>query len=267
STPFCVFKVTGLASTPLLAKVQSGKTLTEQEEKAWQRIKARVNNICETAHKKRVRIFIDGEETWIQKTIDDLAMQMMEKFNKELPIVYNTYQMYVASKLAQLETDHQQAVEKGFYLGAKLVRGAYMEKERERAEKMGYPDPIQPSKLASDKAFDDSLHFCVTHREQMAICAGTHNEQSSLLLTELMEKHGISKENPNFYFAQLYGMSDHISFNLANADYNVAKYLPYGPVKAVIPYLFRRADENTSVAGQSSREFSLIKKEMERRKK
>jgi proline dehydrogenase len=141
-----------------------------------------------------------------------------------------------------------------------------MEKERERAEKMGYPDPIQPSKLASDVAFNNALYFCVEHKETIAICAGTHNEQSSLLLTELMEKNEISKENPNFYFAQLYGMSDHISFNLANADYNVAKYLPYGPVKAVIPYLFRRAEENTSVAGQSSREFSLIKKEMRRRK-
>ena len=267
ATPFCVFKVTGLASTPLLAKIQAEKPLTEQEEKAWKKVKARVNNICQTAHKKRVRIFIDGEETWIQETIDDLAMRMMEKFNQELPIVYNTYQMYVASKLAQLKADHQTAVEKDFYIGAKLVRGAYMEKERERAEKMGYADPIQPSKLASDKAFDNALRFCVEHKNRIAICAGTHNEQSSLLLTELMEKHGVSKENPNFYFAQLFGMSDHISFNLADANYNVAKYLPYGPVKAVIPYLFRRADENTSVAGQSSREFSLIKKEMKRRKK
>ena len=265
--PFCVFKVTGIAATPLLAKVQSGEQLTDTEVTAWKRAQERVHTICETAFKKRVRIFIDAEETWIQGTIDDLAMKMMALFNLEQPIVYNTYQMYVASKLEQLKKDVEEAKLGGFYLGAKLVRGAYMEKERERAEEKGYPDPIQPNKEASDRDFDEALRFCVENRNHIAICAGTHNEQSSLLLTQLMEEAGIAHNDQNFYFAQLFGMSDHISFNLAKAGYNVAKYVPYGPVKAVMPYLFRRAEENTSIAGQSSREFILIKTELARRKK
>lgn len=264
--PFCVFKVTGVASTPLLTKVQEGTTLTAEEEKAWQRAQQRVENICETAYKKRVRIFIDAEETWIQGTIDAFADKMMAKYNKEHPIIYNTYQMYVASKYAQLEQDLEKAKAGKYFLGAKLVRGAYMEKERSRAEEKGYPDPIQPNKEASDRDFDKGLVFCIENRDSIALCAGTHNEDSSLYLTKLMEEHGIKKNDANVYFAQLFGMSDHISFNLAKAGYNVAKYVPYGPVKAVIPYLFRRAEENTSVAGQSSREFSLIKKEMKRRK-
>lgn len=264
--PFCVFKVTGVASTPLLEKVQRGDVLTDQEETAWKRAKQRVDNICQTAYKKRVRIFIDAEETWIQGTIDAFAEEMMTKYNKEHAIVYNTYQMYLADKYEQLEADLQKAKDRNYFLGAKLVRGAYMEKERKRAEEKGYPDPVQPNKQASDRDFDRALEFCVANRSKIALCAGTHNESSSLYLTKLMAENGIKSNDANFYFAQLFGMSDHISFNLAKAGYNVAKYVPYGPVKAVIPYLFRRAEENTSVAGQSSREFMLIQKEMKRRK-
>lgn len=265
--PFCVFKVTGLATVDLLTKIQANQPLTPTEQEAFERVKKRVDAICQLAHEKKVRIFIDAEETWIQETIDQLAYEMMERYNKEQPIVYNTYQLYVAKKLEQLKNDYQRAVEKGYYLGAKLVRGAYMEKERERAKKMGYPDPIQPSKEATDLDFNDALRFCVQHHDRIAICAGTHNEYSSYLLTVLMEKYKVPKNHPNFYFAQLYGMSDHISYNLGAKGYNTAKYVPYGPVEEVMPYLIRRAEENTSVAGQSSREFLLIQKEMARRKK
>ncbi|MGB0525169.1 MAG: proline dehydrogenase family protein [Flammeovirgaceae bacterium] len=267
SMPFCVFKVTGIASTPLLEKVQRGDVLTPEEEKAWQRAKQRVDTICQTAYKKRVRIFIDAEETWIQGTIDAFAEEMMTKYNKELPIVYNTYQMYLSAKYAQLEADLQKAKDRNYFLGAKLVRGAYMEKERKRAEKKGYPSPIQPDKASSDRDFNKALAFCVANRDKIALVAGTHNEESSLYLTKLLAENNIKSNDANFYFAQLFGMSDHISFNLAKAGYNVAKYVPYGPVKAVIPYLFRRAEENTSVAGQSSREFTLIQKEMKRRRR
>lgn len=190
----------------------------------------------------------------------------MEKYNKERPIVYNTYQIYVADKLRQLKADVARAREKGYFLGAKLVRGAYMEKERARAKAKAYPDPIQPNKAACDADFNASLDFCMENYDMVAICAGTHNEQSSLHLAGLIDREGIARNHPHFFFAQLYGMSDHISFNLVNAGYNVAKYVPYGPVASVMPYLFRRADENTSIAGQSSREFLLIKKEVARRK-
>lgn len=264
--PFCVFKVTGIASTPLLEKVQEGKELTAQEAEALLRVKQRVDHICQTAYKKRVRIFIDAEETWIQEPIDQFAEEMMSKYNKEQPIVYNTYQMYLHAKYAQLEQDLQKAKDGNYFLGVKLVRGAYMEKERKRAEKKDYPSPIQPDKASSDRDFNKALEFCVANRDRIALCAGTHNEDSSLYLAQLMTKNNIKSNDTNFYFAQLFGMSDHISFNLAKAGFNVAKYVPYGPVKAVIPYLFRRADENTSVAGQSSREFMLIEKEMKRRK-
>jgi proline dehydrogenase len=265
--PFCVFKVTGLAFTPILAKVQAGEALAPQEQEAWERAQKRVDRLCREAHERGVRIFIDAEETWIQGTIDQLAEAMMAKYNRERAIVYNTYQLYMADKLRQLEADIRKAEEQGYFLGAKLVRGAYMEKERDRAADKGYPDPVQPNKAACDRDFNDALELCMGHRHRVAICAGTHNEDSSRYLAALMQQHGLERNDDRFFFAQLYGMSDHISYNLAKAGYNVAKYVPYGPVAAVMPYLFRRAAENTSIAGQSSREFRLIQKEVERRHK
>lgn len=265
-TPFCVFKVTGVASFDVLAKIQAGETLTQAEQNSWEKSQQRVDSICKKAFEKNIRIFIDGEETWIQDAIDGLTYAMMEKYNQQTPIVYNTYQMYRVASFNNLKEAYRHAQKVGYLLGAKLVRGAYMEKERARAEEKGYPDPIQPSKAASDQDFDAGIVFCVENRAGIALCAGTHNEHSSLLLTQLMAKHTISKNDPNIYFSQLFGMSDHISFNLAKAGYNVAKYVPYGPVASVMPYLIRRADENTSVAGQSSREFNLIQTERKRRK-
>ena len=267
SIPFSVFKVTGIASIELLEKKQEGKALTLQEQEAFERVKKRVDDICRYAHKKKVRLFIDAEETWIQTVIDEMVVEMMQKYNRESVIVYNTYQMYSHTKLKQLEKDCQDAQKGGYYLGAKLVRGAYMEKERERAAKKGYQDPIQPNKEACDNDFDLAQKFCVENLERIALCSGTHNEKSSLYLTELLEKYNISHKNPDVYFAQLYGMSEHISYNLANENYNVAKYLPYGPVESVMPYLMRRAEENTAISGQTSRELTLVQKEIGRRKK
>jgi proline dehydrogenase len=265
--PFCVFKVTGLARFDLLAKVSAKEKLTSTEESEWGRVKNRIHNICKTAHDNNVRIFIDAEESWIQPAIDDLAHDMMREFNLQKCIVYNTIQLYRHDRLAFLKTSFDDAVKYNYYLGLKLVRGAYMEKERERALKMGYPSPIQPDKASSDKDYNEALHFCIEHIDRINVCAGSHNEQSSMLLTELMAQKGLANNDQRIYFSQLYGMSDHISFNLSSAGYNVAKYLPYGPVKAVMPYLFRRAAENTSVKGQAGRELTLISREVARRKK
>jgi proline dehydrogenase len=265
--PFCVFKVTGLGRFDLLAKVSAKETLTSTEESEWGRVKNRIHNICKTAHDNNVRIFIDAEESWIQPAIDDLAHQMMREFNAQKCIVYNTIQLYRHDRLVFLNTSFDDAIKYNYYLGLKLVRGAYMEKERERALKMGYPSPIQPDKASSDKDYNDALRFCIEHIDKINLCAGSHNEQSSMLLTELMAQKGLANNDQRIYFSQLYGMSDHISFNLSSAGYNVAKYLPYGPVKAVMPYLFRRAAENTSVKGQAGRELTLINREVARRKK
>lgn len=264
--PFCVFKVTGLARFDLLAKVTAGESLTSTEESEYGRVKNRIYNICKTAHDNGVRIFIDAEESWIQGAIDDMAHEMMMTFNKERAIVYNTIQLYRHDRLAFLKQSHTHALANQYYLGVKLVRGAYMEKERERAEKMGYPSPIQPDKAASDHDYNEALRFCIQHIDRISICAGSHNEDSSRLLAQLMQDAGIAHNDARVYFSQLYGMSDHISFNLSHVGYNVAKYLPYGPVKAVMPYLFRRAAENTSVKGQAGRELSLISREVARRK-
>jgi proline dehydrogenase len=264
--PFCVFKVTGLARFELLAKVNAGDKLDEAEQKEFDRVKARVEKICRTAYECNVRIFIDAEESWIQDAIDFMARDMMISFNKERPIVYNTLQMYRHDRLAFLKVNLNDAIGTGYIPGYKLVRGAYMEKERARAERMGYASPIQPDKASSDRDYDAALHFCMDHIGRMSIVAGTHNEHSSMLLVQLMQEKGLRNDDPRVYFSQLYGMSDHISFNLASKGYNVAKYLPYGPVKAVLPYLFRRAQENTSVKGQAGRELKLISQEMVRRR-
>jgi proline dehydrogenase len=263
--PFSVFKVTGVGSFELLEKINSKEQLNSQEEKAFERIKGRVAQICEKAYLCNIPVLIDAEETWIQDPIDQLAYDMMARFNKTRAIVFNTFQLYRTDTLENLKLGFREASSKGYFLGAKLVRGAYMEKERARAEKMGYSSPIQPGKEATDRAFNEALQFSISNITRLGLMCGSHNEHSNLYLTELLEKHKILANDANIWFAQLYGMSDNISFNLAKAGYNVAKYVPYGPVKAVMPYLLRRANENTSVAGQSSRELILIRKEIARR--
>lgn len=265
--PFCVFKPTGLGPNKVFEKLHLGEALSEIEQAAKNRMYARFENICKNAYRYKVRVLVDAEETWFQDPIDEIVYQMMERYNKEEVIIYNTFQLYCKNKFDQLVEANEIAKAKGYKLGAKLVRGAYMEKERARAEAHGYPNPIQPNKATTDKDFNKALVYCIDNLGQIAIVNGSHNESSNYLMAELMEKSDIVPENPNTYFAQLYGMSDHISYNLSNAGYNVAKYVPYGPVKAVMPYLFRRASENTSIAGQSSREYNLIKAELRRRKK
>ncbi len=264
--PFSVFKVTGVADSVILEKVQAKQKLSTQEQGSYDRSRARVDAICQAAHRYGVRVFIDAEESWFQETIDNLSYEMMALYNKESAIVYNTYQLYRHDRLDVLKRDYENAVRGGYHLGGKLVRGAYMEKEARRAAEKGYANPINPTKEASDALYNEALAYCVQHADHISICAGTHNEASSLLLTQLMQKHNLRPGDPRIWFAQLYGMSDNLSYNLANAGYNTAKYVPYGPVESVMPYLLRRADENTAIAGQTSREFLLIQKEMARRK-
>jgi proline dehydrogenase len=264
--PFSVFKVTGMARFDLLEKASEGSPLTKAELAEFERVRERVDKVCSTAEKKNVRIFIDAEESWIQQAIDDLADEMMAKYNQHRPIVFNTYQLYRKDRLNFLMKSSVEAERGNYYLGAKLVRGAYMEKERARASEKGYPSPIQDSKENTDRDYDNALHFCISHKDKIGFCAGSHNEKSSKYLVEMMKEKNIAASDPHIWFSQLYGMSDHISFNLAKGGYNVAKYVPYGPVKEVLPYLIRRAQENTSVKGQTGRELSLIIKEQERRK-
>lgn len=263
--PFCVFKVTGLASGLLLEKVNRGDALSAAEKTAFGRVHERVNRICETAHNYGVPVLIDAEETWIQEPVDALADEMMARYNRKEAIVYNTYQMYRMHAMDNLIHDYHDAVNREYHLGAKLVRGAYMEKERQRAKKQGYPSPIQPDKAATDNAFNEALAFCIQHINHINVMCGSHNEYSNALLAGLMAKEKLAANDTRIWFAQLYGMSDNISFNLAKAGYNVVKYVPYGPVKAVMPYLLRRAAENTAVQGQSSRELTMIREELKRR--
>ena len=263
--PFCVFKVTGLARLALLEKINSNITLTENEIIEFEKVKARIEKICNTAFENNVKIFIDAEETWIQNPIDQMATEMMVKFNKNEAIVYNTIQLYRHDRLAYLKDSFNHAVANNYFLGIKLVRGAYMEKERVRAAELNYTDPIQISKENTDNDYDHALRFCLENINRISICAGTHNEKSSITLAQMMLDNNIEINDKRIYFSQLYGMSDNLSYNMANAGYNVAKYLPYGPVKDVMPYLFRRAAENTSVKGQTGRELNLILKEKARR--
>jgi proline dehydrogenase len=226
----------------------------------------RVERICKRAFELDRCVMMDAEESWIQPIMDKLMLDMMRKFNKDRAVVYNTFQMYRHDRLEKLKELHSHAANESFYAGVKLVRGAYMEKERKRASEMNYPSPIQKDKHSTDADYNAALQFMVEHIDQFAFCAGSHNEDSAAILVELMEKHNLHHNDSRVYFSQLLGMSDHISFNLSNAGFNVAKYVPYGPVKDVLPYLIRRADENTSVAGQTSRELTLISKERSRRK-
>jgi proline dehydrogenase len=265
--PFCVFKVTGLARFALLEKQSAGETLTADETAEWERVKSRVQKICKAAFDAGKPLFIDAEESWIQPAIDDLADENMQRYNKAQAIVYNTFQLYRKDRLEFLKKSFEKAQAHEYHIGAKLVRGAYMEKERKRAEEKGYPSPIQDTKENADRDYDRALEFCVEHMNRFGLCAGTHNEKSSMLLVDLMKKHNLAPADKRVYFSQLLGMSDHISYNLAMAGYNVAKYVPYGPVKDVLPYLIRRAQENTSVKGQTGRELSLIIKEKERRRR
>ena len=263
---FSVFKPTGLGRFALFEKIDAGGPLSEEEAQEYSRVRQRVERICKACYDNGVRVLIDAEHSWIQDAIDDIAREMMQRYNRDAPIVYNTYQLYRRDKLASLKADYYLAETDGFFLGAKLVRGAYMEIERERALEYGYDSPIQPDKAASDRDYNAAIVFCLDHIDRIGFMAGTHNEGSSRLLAEEMDKRRLPHNHSHIHFAQLLGMSDNLSFNLAEAGYNVAKYMPYGPVKAVMPYLFRRAQENTSVAGQTSRELSLIAKEKKRRK-
>lgn len=264
--PLTVFKPTGVGRFALYEKLDAKIPLTNEEEIEFRKVKARFDKICKTASNHGVPIMIDAEESWIQDTIDDLAIEMMRKYNRAKLIVYNTYQLYRHDKLASLKADIALAETDKFYMGAKLVRGAYMEKERKRAAERGYPSPIQPDKESTDRDYDAAVRYCLDHIENVGCVAGTHNEKSCWALADQLEKRGIPINHPHVYFSQLLGMSDNLSFNLGDAGYNVVKYVPYGPIKAVMPYLFRRAQENTSVAGQTGRELSLIIKEKKRRR-
>lgn len=263
---FCVFKPTGVGRFDLLAKIDAKETLSDDEKSEFARLLKRCDAICKACYEAGIPVLVDAEHSWIQDTIDDIARELMERYNKEKPIVYNTYQLYRHDKLASLKVDLAYAEKQGFYLGAKIVRGAYMEIERERAAEKGYKSPIQPTKQASDDDYNAAIMFCLDHIDRIGFMAGTHNDESSMLLAKEMDKRGIAHNHPHVFFAQLLGMSDNLSFNLGASGYNVAKYMPYGPVKAVMPYLFRRAQENTSAAGQTGRELSLIIKEKQRRK-
>ncbi len=263
--PFAVFKVTGIARFGLLHKISDKKVLTEAENAEYLKVKQRIKDICQKGAENNISVLIDAEESWIQQAIDDLALEMMRHFNREDCIVFNTLQMYRWDRLEYLKEVKAIAEKEGFLFGVKLVRGAYMEKERERAYDMGYKSPIQPDKEATDRDYDSAIDYCVANHKTICLVAGSHNESSTRQLTELMEKHGVEKTSRHIWFSQLYGMSDNLSFNLAKEGYNVVKYLPFGPIEKTLPYLIRRAEENTSAAGQTNRELRLIEKEMKRR--
>jgi proline dehydrogenase len=266
NVPISVFKPTAFAPAHILEVASSGRDLSEVETEEINKFRERVNTLCGRAAKLNVPIMIDAEDVHFQAIIDKVTLEMMEKYNRGKVIVFNTYQMYRTDRLDVLKQDYDRAVKRSFFLGAKFVRGAYMERERRRAEKMGYPSPIHPDKPSTDKAYNDALAFSVEHLSRISIFNGTHNEESCHHLMQLMDNYKIAKNDPRIWTSQLYGMSDHISFNMAHAGYNVVKYMPYGPVKSVLPYLLRRAEENTSIAGQTGRELSLLEKEMKRRK-
>ena len=264
--PIVVFKPTGFGRFHLYQKKTEGNEFTEAEQEEWDRVVDRYDKVCKLAKEKDVEVLIDGEESWMQDAADDLVEEMMRRYNKDVTIVYNTLQTYRWDRLDYLKQLHERAKKEGFKIGMKIVRGAYMEKERNRAIEKGYDSPICESKKATDDNFNASLTYILDNLGDLSIFIGTHNEASCYLAMEIMEKYNISKEDNNVWFGQLYGMSDHISFNLAAQGYNVAKYIPFGPVKDVMPYLIRRAEENTSVAGQTNRELSLLKEEKRRRK-
>ncbi len=259
-------KLTGLGRFSMLEKFQQVGKFEGKEQEEFDQLLKRLDSVCHVAHKYSVGVFIDAEESWIQDTIDYAANLMMRRYNKEKVIIYNTFQLYRHDRLQFLKDSYKKAQEENYLLGAKIVRGAYMDKERDRAEEMGYPSPIQPDKAASDRDYNLAIDFCLEHYQRIGSCTATHNADSCLHQTKLMRQKNIPVDHPHLSFCQLYGMSDHISFNLRNAGYNVSKYVPYGPVKDVVPYLIRRAKENTAVIGDMSRELSFIQKVITRRK-
>lgn len=264
SVPVVSSKLTGLVHNVVLENWQNG-TLSKKQEDMYHLFCERVGAVCQRAEELGVGIFIDAEESWMQITMDHLVQKLMQVHNRQKPIVYNTYQLYRKDKLAQLKDDYKKSKEEGYILGAKLVRGAYMEKERERAREMGYESVIHESKEAVDRDFDDALLFCLDHYQEIALCCASHNVESNELLAREVVKRNIPRDHKHINFCQLQGMSDHITFNLAQHGFNVAKYVVYGPVKEVISYLIRRAEENTSVSGGMSRELALINQELKRR--
>jgi proline dehydrogenase len=264
--PFSVFKPTAFGKSVVLEKYSTGKELNDNEKEEIEKFRVRINKLCQAAYDVNVPILIDAEDSWYQPIFDEVTEQMMEKYNQKSAIVFNTYQMYRVDRLDYLEAAHKKSIEGNYFLGAKFVRGAYMEKERKRAAERAYPSPIQPDKESTDRDYNLALKYCVENISNISIFNGTHNDYSSAYLAELMEQNGIAKNDNRIWFSQLLGMSDNISFNLAHSGYNVAKYLPYGPVAHVLPYLLRRAEENTSVKGQSGRELLLITNELKRRK-
>lgn len=266
SIPFSAFKITGIGSFDLLEKVSAGLPLTTEERAAYRRVEDRVESIFRRGYELNVPVLIDAEESWIQSVLDEMVMRLMAKYNRERTIVQNTYQMYRHDSIDRIRKHHLMALEGGFRFGLKIVRGAYMEKERARALEKGYPSPIQPDKDATDRDFDAIIRYFMEHHDTIEFMVATHNEASSMLLATLIDTFGLPRNQQGIYFSQLYGMSDHLTFNLAEMGYNVAKYVPYGEVKTMMPYLFRRAEENSSVKGQTSRELKMIRKEIRRRK-
>lgn len=263
---FCVIKLTGLGPSELMEKKQSGTDLNDEEKVRYNRFEERVLQLAQHTVACGLRFMVDAEESWIQDEIDRIVLNLMLQFNQDKPAVYNTYQLYRHQALSNMHDHFDQINQQGGYFGAKLVRGAYMEKERERAYQKEYPDPIQKNKAATDRDYNAGIAFALNNVEKFGLCAGTHNEDSSALLAKIIEDRELDKHHEHLHFAQLLGMSDNISFMLSERGFNVAKYVPYGPVEKVLPYLFRRAEENTSIAGQSGREITLVKKEIERRK-
>ena len=265
--PFVVFKPTGFGRLDLYADVSAGKELTSSEKEEWQRVRNRYEEVCKMAYDNKVILMIDAEESWMQDAVDHLVNEMMEKYNKEKAYIWNTIQMYRTGRLEYMAQDLERAKSKNYFLGYKFVRGAYMEKERERAAEKNYPDPIQPTKEATDDNYNAAVDFVLENLDRVAAFFGTHNEKSTELAIDKMKTLGLAHDDERLHFGQLYGMSDNITYYLGENKYNACKYLPYGPVKDVVPYLTRRAQENTSVAGQTGRELSLLKKELERRRK
>ncbi|MEM0516764.1 MULTISPECIES: proline dehydrogenase family protein [Aequorivita] len=264
--PFSVFKPTGFGRYSVFKKVTNKQTLTDVEMQQWRNIEARYESVSKTAYDCGISLLIDAEEYWMQGAADELCERMMEKYNKERPIIFNTLQCYRWDRLDYLKQQHKKALDKGYKLGFKIVRGAYLEKENERAVAGNYKSPICESKKATDDNFNEIMKYIMDNLDDIELYIGTHNELSTYLAMDMMEAKGISRSDERIWFGQLFGMSDHITFNLGAEGYNVSKYIPFGPVKDVMPYLIRRAEENTSVAGQTSRELTLLKKERERRK-
>ncbi len=265
--PFSVFKTTAIASEHILEKVSLGETLTSAEEEEWKKVYYRFDKLCNTAFFSKVPLMVDAEDSWIQKAIDDLTLEMMEKYNKDKVYVLNTYQLYKKDSLNYLRENLQYAQENGFKIGAKLVRGAYMEKERRRANEKGYASPIQDTKEDTDRDYNEAVKLCMANLDKMMVIVATHNEESSKLAAGLIQNTVYRNDHPTLWFSQLLGMCDHISFTLSAQGYNVVKYVPYGPVKAVTPYLIRRAEENSSMEGQAKKEISLIKTELAERRR